>query len=1010
MGDIGTKVIQVPFRGGVNTGADKRTVEAPALTWAQNVVLDTDGVLKKRKGYAALSNDDPRTSTVFNRCDALTAYEGGLAAVAGEGAVWHRVAASNHLIRAESGFAPVARVVRRRAIARNAESVGITRTDIAYESTSGILVASYMVAATTAKAAIMDATTGHVRFLEGNKADVQRVRMLTVGTRFYWILPSSISGDINMYFMSASSPVNLNSHANGGVPQFIDYDFATGAIGVSAFSSTQFFIAYARAASIQVAKCSLFGTAVATATIAETATGPIACRYVGTLLWVAWQVAGGNIRMVAYDAATMAVSVPAFTVLAGAAQAFTLQIGARDASSVLLAWDNGTTCRVRAISTAGVLLFTEREFVADHIESGFFEVDGRSFIMLAEPSSLQGGTFLVDVTVTSSVIFNSCVTSAAIAHLTSGALSTAPVGDTICSVVQRSDGVYMWGGIIKTKVTIEGGALFTYATANLGADLFEFDLTSGKRFRAVEHGGELVFAGGTVTVFDGRELCDVGFLTFPETPVNNGTLNAGGFMEPGTYQYCVTYRRDDMLGRVWRSNPSQPLSVVIPAGTNTNRQSVLCGFAHFIRQTGGSDAGVRLEFWRTEKDSAGPFYFVGSEDNLPNASSLGGISDTLADATINTRETLYTDGGVLANFPPPPATFVVSHGDVLICDNAEDGSLWQSKPHVVGEGFSFSEALTCRIASSEKPVAGASMDDKCVVFTENEIHLLLGQPKDDKGVGAGFEPQKLPSSVGCIDPRSVVVGKDGVYFRSRRGIELLTRGLEVVNIGFDVTYWTDNYTDTLFAEVCPKSSEVRFCVAAPVPGVAEDHQILRLNTERKSQTNPFGMWTTELVGMGVPRAGSIASGLITLGYSDGRLFQESETLFTDDGDFVPRTVRMMLKPAGQQGFVRLRRLTLLADRKSSHKLTIFMRYNYEDAIRSQRAWANAEISGLPREQLPMLMDIQKAQAFEVEIQDSEDTVGPGPDTGEGCTFVSVAMELGVIERVFSRYMPQSAKK
>jgi hypothetical protein len=118
MADIGTRVVQVPFQKGVNTRADKRAVEAPALTWAQNVVLDTEGVLRKRHGYAAISNDDPRVATVFDRCDGIAEYRNGIAAFAGEGHIWSRVAQADDLLQAEVGFAAIARTVNRSPLAR----------------------------------------------------------------------------------------------------------------------------------------------------------------------------------------------------------------------------------------------------------------------------------------------------------------------------------------------------------------------------------------------------------------------------------------------------------------------------------------------------------------------------------------------------------------------------------------------------------------------------------------------------------------------------------------------------------------------------------------------------------------------------------------------------------------------------------------------------------------------------------------------------------------------------
>jgi hypothetical protein len=1009
MGDIGTRVVQVPFSRGVNTRADKRAVEAPSLTWAQNVVLDTEGVIRKRKGYVSLATTNPRGGLTFDRCDGLATYEGGLVAFC-KSHTYARTAAGDDLVWIERGRSPVALEVGRGSVGRSADTAGISRADVAYESASGILVGIYILTAPAPTSprlvgSVTDLRTGTRRWHDSIATNVQRFRALTVGQYIFIVMPSDNSANININRLDCNAPNNLNTNPNGG-PQATDYDFATGAIGVSPFSATQWFLAYSRGTSIFVSKRSLTGVSVASAVIAETVAGPVACRYIGSLLWVAWQRAGGDVRAAAYDS-SMSLVVAPFTVSAASAQTFTLQLGARTATSVLLGWDNGTDCRFRAITTAGALSGAEMFYVAHHIESGFFEVDGSSFIAVGSPSAIQGGTFLIDVTFQAT----SSISSLSLAPLVSGALPTTTPGDTVSGVVTTAEGTFIFAQTIKTKVNLSGGGTFAYANANLGVDYVEVDMTSTKRFRTTEHGRLLAIAGGTPCVFDGEAVFELGFLKFPETPTTGAPLATLGFIAPGIYQYVATYRYDDARGRVWRSNPSLPITVTVPAGTNTNRVSLTVPMLQFTRVSGGGGAGnVRIEFWRTAAGSSGPFYLVGGTSNNPQAAPTASLIDTLADASVTVNETLYTSGGALGNFPAPPCSFVVSHNDVLIVNNSEDGSLWQSKPLVVGEGFAFSAALTYRLSSREMPVMGASMDDKCIIFTEHEIHMLVGTPLDDNGSGGGFTAQRLSSPVGCVDPRSVVVAKDGVYFLSQRGIELLTRGLEVILVGGDVDYWTDNYAECFFAGASAETSEIRFGMSSPVGGVSETHQILRLNYERKSQEAPFGAWTTELLGMGAPRAGAQSADLMHFGYSDGRLFAESRTVFTDNGAFVPMAVRMMLKPAGLQGFVRLRRLSVLAERKSAHELTFYIRYNYDDAIVSQRAWSNAEIAALPREQLTMLVDRQKAQSYEVELRDAEDTSGPGPDTGEGCWLSGLAMELGVKERAFARAMAMEAKK
>lgn len=1002
MADVGTQVVQVPLRGGVNTGVDKRAIEAPDLTWAQNVVLDTDGVLKKRRGYAAISSDNVRTVTTFNRCDGLAVYNDELVAFSGAGDLWARAEGNGDLANGGNCQAPSARIVSRRPIRRVGTTPGIPRADVAYEPTSGIMVGLYNATGdTNSQATILDTRTGVVRWFDTPAVGgLQRFRLVTVGQYIFALLPAAASANIRMNRLDCNNPTNLTTNPNG-TPQITDYDPAVGALSACPYSATEFFTAHARTADFVVARRNTLGVAGGSVSIAETLAGPVQVRYIGSLLWVAWQRSGGDIRAAAYNAAMANVVAP-FTVSAASAQTFTLQWAYRSATNVMLGWDNGTDCRFREITTGGAFSGPEKFFLAHHLESGFFDIDGRSFIVVGTPSSLQGGSYLIDA---GPATLLATVSHATLAPLLSGALPTSTPGETVSSVVQTTDGTFIFAHTVKAKVTLEGGGLFPYATANLGVDFVELDLSSGKRYRTTQHGGELFIAGATPCVFDDGYVTEAGLLRFPEAPVFLNQFTLGGAMEPGTYQYVVTYRYEDYKGRVWRSSPSLPLTVVVPAGTSTNRVSMSVTYLPYTRAYGD----VRLELWRTAKNESGPFYLTASAINQPKVAS-GAFLDALADATITVAETVYTSGGALANFPPPPCTFAISHGDVLIVDNAEDGTLWQSKPLVAGEGFGFNGALSYRLSSSERPVMGVSMDDKCVVFTAHEIHMLVGAPLDDKGSGGGFQAQRINSPVGCIDPRSVVLGKEGIYFQSDRGIELLTRGLEVIWVGADVAYWVANYGECLFAQAVPSLSEIRFAFGSPAGGVAEDHQILRLNYERRSQAHAYGSWTTELVGMGVPRAGAVASGVMNLGYSDGRLFRESASVFTDNGAHVPMAVRMMLKPAGMQGFVRLRRLSLLAERKSSHKLTLYVRYNYDDAIASQRTWTNSELASLPREQVSVCIALQKAEAYEVEIQDAADTAGPGPDTGEGCWLSGLALELAVKQRTFARAMAQESKK
>jgi hypothetical protein len=103
------------------------------------------------------------------------------------------------------------------------------------------------------------------------------------------------------------------------------------------------------------------------------------------------------------------------------------------------------------------------------------------------------------------------------------------------------------------------------------------------------------------------------------------------------------------------------------------------------------------------------------------------------------------------------------------------------------------------------------MDDTVIAFTRDGVYLINGSGPDNTGVGSFTEPQAIPTSVGCIDYRSVVVTENVVFFQSDRGIEAINRGFSSPQwLGQPVRDVVDQFPVCLGGVTSPQDSTVRW--------------------------------------------------------------------------------------------------------------------------------------------------------------------------------------------------------
>lgn len=415
--------------------------------------------------------------------------------------------------------------------------------------------------------------------------------------------------------------------------------------------------------------------------------------------------------------------------------------------------------------------------------------------------------------------------------------------------------------------------------------------------REVELDGTTITPGSRLIGHDGGDFFSIGFAEAPE--ITNAAEGVTGNVTNGTYDYCVVLEYRDNKGRVWRSAPSNIVSETVtlaPTGVAVT-YDIPAGFV-------GDSGQLFAELYRR---TSGDLVFKKTAEEVAS----GSIIDETADNSSN--EALYTTGGILENDPPPPADSIAIIGNRMWAVSVDDGLLYYSKPITPGLGIEFSLFQYIQFNDGGgRPICVAGMDEKVVVFKESSIYVIQGPGPNATGEGGVFsEPFKLPADVGCPYPASIVISPAGIMFKSKKGIRLLDRGLNVQNIGNEVaTFNSETITSAILME---EKNQIRFTTQAG-RALVYDYQYGQWETfdnyAAKSATQNFGK-------------------VIHIDTS-GDVQQENET-FQDNATGIPLTVTTpWIKAKNIQDYQRFYRLLILGKFISNLSMRVRAYYNYDN--------------------------------------------------------------------------------
>lgn len=615
------------------------------------------------------------------------------------------------------------------------------------------------------------------------------------------------------------------------------------------------------------------------------------------------------------------------------------------------------------------------------LASKAFWVQSAVYMLVSYASVAQSTYFVIDA---NGVIVSKISPNVAGGHLAFG---------TLPKVHRVSDDIAIIPTLYKTKLVVENGEFFSLN----GVLNTEVDFVVEDRYQTAPLGNNLLIGGGAPQSYDGDIVAEHGFNVYPEPPVLTAVSAGTATNYPtrslavGDYGYCVLYRWTDNQGQEHRSAPSEIVSI------NTAGHDAVQVVAPTLRLT--QKFNVVVEIYRTE-DNGTVFYLANSTStpflNNPAVDTVTFL-DGKPDSALISGRILYTTGGILENIAPPSARVLATHTAskrIFLAGLENENTIQYSKIAYDGQPVEFNDDLRIPIDPVGGPITAlASMDEKLVIFEEDALFFISGSGPNNAGQQNTFtEPERVSNDIGCLDPKSVVLTPDGLMFKSRKGIYLLSKALQLSYIGAPVEAY--NGLTVSSAKIVSELNQVRFTTV--------DGDCLVYNYIYK-------FWAT-FTNHKAKSAEVIGNNYYYL-RTNNELYEENRNTFADAG--IPIKMRLEIGWISfqvLQGYARVYKMLLLGDWLSQHTLNIKVGYDFNEAWQQSAtlnpatagidavAYGNDSPYGLPATkpyggtgnpyQARVNFKKQKCQSIKLLIQDEQE------NAGEGFSLSQITFEVG----------------
>ena len=531
-----------------------------------------------------------------------------------------------------------------------------------------------------------------------------------------------------------------------------------------------------------------------------------------------------------------------------------------------------------------------------------------------------------------------------------------------------------------------------------GINLAIFTINLSNQYSS-EIAGALHLTGGQLWEYDGVRPVEHGFHIWPEN-VSISTTTGAGALAANTYYYQFCYEWTDNQGNLHRSAPSLPMKQITTTASSTNTIQVPT-----LRLTAKvSPNSVRIVGYRWSLTQQVYYQFTSITSPIINDTTIDSVQiiDTLSDIAILGQTLLYTTGGVIENIGAPASTASALFKNRLFIIDAENRNLlWFSKQVIENTPVEMSDLLTIYVAptsgaqGSTGPLTALSaMDDKLIMFKKDAIYYLTGLGPDNTGANNDFtDPVYITASVGCANPRSIVLTPNGIMFQSDKGIWLLGRDLNTSYVGAPVERYNSHPVKS--ATAIPGTNQVRF--------VLDNNQTLMFDY----YYNQWGVFSNlEAI------SATLYQGKHTYLNLVGEVYQETPGLYLDGSRPVLLSLTTAwINVAGLQGYERLYQMLFLGTYYSPFKLDIQLAYdfntsaqqsviispdNYSAPWGGEANWGSGGPWGGPGNvfEARVFPRQQKCETFQITINEVYDsTYGVAP--GQGLTLSGMNMVVGV---------------
>lgn len=299
--------------------------------------------------------------------------------------------------------------------------------------------------------------------------------------------------------------------------------------------------------------------------------------------------------------------------------------------------------------------------------------------------------------------------------------------------------------------------------------------------------GAVAISGGVISWYDGQDAFELGHLCPPVPFTCVQSTVAGATLADGTYQYIAHWAFHDAAGFLHRSIPSPPFEVLVTGAPNATDSTYRNQPVTSRLQIPA--AQVAAQVFRGEDD--GTYGRVSLPQRMLRNVDSAYQTEVFQDTGFIRSEPIYTQGGdIEAVIPEGAAIVTVANGRVFLGRNYRRNRVAFSKRFPPGTATEtqvapeFNEGFSTTLNDHQDISAMSSLDDKLVLFTTDDIFLLVGRGPLDNGTENDFsELTKVHSGLGCTSVRSAVETPGGVMFGSDAGIHLLDRSLSVSFIG-----------------------------------------------------------------------------------------------------------------------------------------------------------------------------------------------------------------------------------